>query len=140
MESFNFISVVPDEGRTFIFGSWVYIANCRGGFNIHPADTGKLKASTLASHHDIGEPAADLGETQLFNLLDKIAMDEGANIGQKATLASSMDIFFDMMVIHNLHVEIVELEFGLCFQFNRRVQTRSGVGDVSFPLQKAASL
>jgi hypothetical protein len=33
MASFNFTSVVLDEGTTFIFGSWIYVADGLGGFN-----------------------------------------------------------------------------------------------------------
>jgi hypothetical protein len=36
MASFN-SSVVPEEGVTFIFGSWVGIANGQGSFNSHVA-------------------------------------------------------------------------------------------------------
>jgi hypothetical protein len=32
MASFNFTSAVLDEGTTFTFGSWIFIANGSGGF------------------------------------------------------------------------------------------------------------
>jgi hypothetical protein len=45
MVSFNFTSVVLDEGTTFIFGSWICIANGLGGFNSHLVDSRKLETS-----------------------------------------------------------------------------------------------
>jgi hypothetical protein len=35
MASFNFTSTMLDEGTTFVFGSWICIANGLGGFNSH---------------------------------------------------------------------------------------------------------
>jgi hypothetical protein len=46
MASFSFTSTVLDEGTTFIFGSWICIANGLGGFNSHLADSRKPEAST----------------------------------------------------------------------------------------------
>jgi hypothetical protein len=43
MISFDFTSVVPNKGTTFIFDSWVCIANGLGGFNGHLADTRELE-------------------------------------------------------------------------------------------------
>jgi hypothetical protein len=45
MASFDFTSVVLDEGTTFIFGSWIYIANGSGGFNSHLVDTREPETS-----------------------------------------------------------------------------------------------
>jgi hypothetical protein len=39
MASFNFTSAVLDEGTTFIFGSWICVANGLGGFNSHLANS-----------------------------------------------------------------------------------------------------
>jgi hypothetical protein len=33
MASFDFIRAMLDEGTTFIFGSWICVANGSGGFN-----------------------------------------------------------------------------------------------------------
>jgi hypothetical protein len=35
MASFNFTSTVLDEGTTFIFSSWICVANSLGGFSSH---------------------------------------------------------------------------------------------------------
>jgi hypothetical protein len=39
MASFHFTSTVLDEGTTFIFSSWICIANGSGGFNSHLANS-----------------------------------------------------------------------------------------------------
>jgi hypothetical protein len=46
ISSFDFTSAVLDEGTTFIFSSWVYIASGSGSFNSHLADTREAEAST----------------------------------------------------------------------------------------------
>jgi hypothetical protein len=46
MASFYFTSTVLDEGTTFIFGSWICVANGLGGFNGHLANFKKPEAST----------------------------------------------------------------------------------------------
>jgi hypothetical protein len=37
--SFDFTSAVLDKGTTFIFGSWICVANGLGGFNSHLANS-----------------------------------------------------------------------------------------------------
>jgi hypothetical protein len=44
MAYFDFTSAMLDQGTTFIFGSWICIANGSGGFNNHLAKTSKLEA------------------------------------------------------------------------------------------------
>jgi hypothetical protein len=53
MASFSFTSIVLDEGTTFIFGSWICVANGSGGFNGHLADSRKPKASTASRCSDL---------------------------------------------------------------------------------------
>jgi hypothetical protein len=55
MVSFNFTSVVLDEGTAFTFGSWLCIADDGGGFNSHHAETSEPTASTPPSCHDIDD-------------------------------------------------------------------------------------
>jgi hypothetical protein len=45
MASLSFTSDVLDEGPTFIFGSWICVANSLGGFNSHLIDSRKPEAS-----------------------------------------------------------------------------------------------
>jgi hypothetical protein len=53
MASFSFTSIVLDEGTTFIFSSWICVANGLGGFNVHLANSRKLEASTPTRGSDL---------------------------------------------------------------------------------------
>jgi hypothetical protein len=48
MASFDFTNAVLDEGTTFIFGTWVCIANGSSGFNSHLVDTREPEALAVA--------------------------------------------------------------------------------------------
>jgi hypothetical protein len=43
--SFSFTSTMLDEGTTFVFGSYICVANGLGGFNSHLVDSRKPEAS-----------------------------------------------------------------------------------------------
>src|SRR6185437_15279379 len=43
MATFAFSTRAPPQGATFIFGSWVYIANGLGGFDSHLTNSPTLK-------------------------------------------------------------------------------------------------
>jgi hypothetical protein len=53
MASFNFTSVVLDEGTTFIVGSWICVANGLGGFNSHLANSREPEASSSTPSSDL---------------------------------------------------------------------------------------
>jgi hypothetical protein len=55
MASFDFTSIMLDEGTTFIFGSWICVTNGSGGFNSHLANTSKPEASSAARCSDLDE-------------------------------------------------------------------------------------
>ena len=61
MATFAFSTMTPPKGATFIFGSWVCIANGSGGFNSHLTDSPALKIITsedsnkLAGSNDHGD-------------------------------------------------------------------------------------
>jgi hypothetical protein len=55
MASFNFTSVVLDEGTTFIFGSWICIANGLGGFNSHLTNSKEPEASSTTPSSDLDD-------------------------------------------------------------------------------------
>jgi hypothetical protein len=55
MASLSFTSTVLDEGRTFIFGSWICVANGLGGFNGCLVDSRKPEASTPTRSSDPDE-------------------------------------------------------------------------------------
>jgi hypothetical protein len=72
MVSFNFMSTVLDEGTTFVFDSWICVANGLGGFNSHLVDSGKPEASTSTQHSDIDEFIDNLDELLLLDLVLQI--------------------------------------------------------------------
>ena len=55
MASFSFEPTVLDEGTTFLFGSWVCVADGSGGFNSHLADPINSRSSSPASPKGAGE-------------------------------------------------------------------------------------
>jgi hypothetical protein len=67
--SLNFTTVALEEGTTFIFSSWVCIANGAGDFRRHLIDTGEPEASAPTSHRDIDDLIEDLDEIQLSDLI-----------------------------------------------------------------------
>jgi hypothetical protein len=79
MASFNFTSVVLNEGTAFTFGSWVCIANGRGGFDSHLANTKEVEAYAPASCRDIDDLADDLGEIRLSDLNGNHEGESGFN-------------------------------------------------------------
>jgi hypothetical protein len=72
MVSFNFTSAMLDEGTTFIFDSWICVANGLGGFNSHLVDSKKLEDSTPARHSDLDEFIDNLDELLLPDLVLQI--------------------------------------------------------------------
>jgi hypothetical protein len=74
MASFNFTTVALEEGATFIFDSWVCVANGAGNFRQHLIDTRKLEASASASHRDIDNLIQDLDEIQLSDLIKTLTI------------------------------------------------------------------
>jgi hypothetical protein len=78
MASFDFTSAVLDEGTTFIFGSWVCIANGSGGYNSRLADTKEPEVPTTPSHRDANDVADGLNGIQFSDLIGNNASHLGA--------------------------------------------------------------
>jgi hypothetical protein len=74
MVFFNFTSAMLNEGTTFIFGSWICIANSLGGFNSHLVDSRKPEASTTNQGSDLDEFIDNLDELLLPGLVLHIKM------------------------------------------------------------------
>jgi hypothetical protein len=74
MASFSSTSTVLDEGTTFIFGSWICVANSLGGFNGHLADSRKPEASTPTRRSNLDEFIDNLNELLLPDLAGEIEM------------------------------------------------------------------
>jgi hypothetical protein len=60
------------EGTTFIFGSWICVANGLGGFNSHLATSRKPEASTPTRRSDLNEFIDNLNELLLPDLVRHI--------------------------------------------------------------------
>jgi hypothetical protein len=69
MASLSFTSTMLDEGTTFIFGSWICVANGLGGFNSHIVDSNKPETSTPTRHNDLDEFIDNLDELLLPDLV-----------------------------------------------------------------------
>jgi hypothetical protein len=53
MATFTFSTVEPPQGATFVFGSWVSVANGSGGFDSHLTNSPMLKATTSEGSHKL---------------------------------------------------------------------------------------
>jgi hypothetical protein len=72
MASFNFTSVVLDEGTTFIFGSWICVANGLGGFNSHLANSKEPEASSSTPSSDLDKFIDNLDDMLFPDLAQQI--------------------------------------------------------------------
>jgi hypothetical protein len=69
MASFNFTSAMLDEGTTFIFGSWICVANGLGGYNSHLVDSREPEASTSTQSSNLNKFINNRDELLLPNLV-----------------------------------------------------------------------
>jgi hypothetical protein len=74
MVSLSFTSTVLDEGTTFTFSSWIYVANSLGGFNSHLVDSRKPEASAPTRCSNLNEFIDNLDELLLPDLARQIEM------------------------------------------------------------------
>src|SRR6185369_11505061 len=72
MSSLNFNHAVLDAGTTFVFASWVCIANGLGGFNSHLANPMESEPRSPASRNNLGEFVENSGEILLLELAKEI--------------------------------------------------------------------
>jgi hypothetical protein len=68
MASFNITSAVLDEGTTFIFSSWICVANGLGGFNTHLANSKEPEASSSTPSSDLDDFIDNLDDMLLPDL------------------------------------------------------------------------
>ena len=73
MATFTFSATAPPQGVTFIFGSWVCVANGSGGFDSHLTNPPTLKATTSESSNKFAG-SDDHGVMLLPNLAKEIEM------------------------------------------------------------------
>jgi hypothetical protein len=69
MAQFNFTSAVLNEGTTFIFGSWICVANGLRGFNSHLVNSREPETSSSTRSSDLDEFIDNLDELLLPNLV-----------------------------------------------------------------------
>ena len=84
MATFAFSTMTPPRGATFIFGSWVCIANGSGGFDSHLADLPTLKATSSESFNKLAR-SDDHGIMLLPDLAKEIEMKLEDNSGSTRT-------------------------------------------------------
>jgi hypothetical protein len=71
MATFAFSTMMPPQGATFIFGSWVCVANGSGGFDSHLTYSPTLKISTSEDSNKLAR-SCDRGVTLLPDLAKEI--------------------------------------------------------------------
>jgi hypothetical protein len=94
MASFNFIRSVPSQGTTFIFGSWVCIANGVGNFRRFLID---MRPKTFAADpcSDLDKFVDELDNLPLHTSAAQIEMESapGSTSSGVATTSPSLDLF-----------------------------------------------
>jgi hypothetical protein len=90
MASFNFTSAVLDEGTTFIFGSWICVANALGGFNSHLANSKEPEASSSTPSSNLHEFIDNLDDMLLPDLAQQI---EKISIFNATSTRDAPDLF-----------------------------------------------
>ena len=73
MATFSFRNVAPLQGATFVFGSWVCIANGSGGFDSHLTNLPTLKATSSESSNKLAG-SGDHGAMLLPDFAKEIEM------------------------------------------------------------------
>jgi hypothetical protein len=73
MASLSFTSTMLNEATTFVFGSWICVANGLGGFNSHLVDSRKPEASAPTRSSDLNElllrdPPRQIERTSIFDI------------------------------------------------------------------------
>ena len=53
MATFAFNTMAPPQGATFVFGSWVYVANGSSGFDSHLTNSPTMKTTTSESSNKL---------------------------------------------------------------------------------------
>ena len=80
MAIFNFSTAMLEESTTFIFGSWICVADGQRGFHSHFADTTEPKIDQLGIPDSATELADNLNKIQFFYLLEKQPSNNQENI------------------------------------------------------------
>ena len=65
MASFDLINAVPEQGTTFMIGSWVYVANGLGGYDSHLANPKEQEVVSTKQSRLVDDPVDNISETLL---------------------------------------------------------------------------
>ena len=84
MATFAFSTMALPQGATFLFGSWVYVANGSGGFDSHLTNSPTLKISTSEDSNKLAI-SRDRGVMLLPDLAREIEMKLEDNSGSTRT-------------------------------------------------------
>jgi hypothetical protein len=90
MASFNFTSAVLNEGTTFIFSSWICVANGLGGFNSHLANSKEPEATSSTRSSDLDDFIDNLNDMPLPDLAQQI---EKISIFNATSTLDATDLF-----------------------------------------------
>jgi hypothetical protein len=78
MASFQFTRSVPSQGTTFVFGSWVCIADGAGNFHRFLIDM-KLKTPVAGSHSDLDKFIDDLDDLSILGSATRIEEESASS-------------------------------------------------------------
>jgi hypothetical protein len=132
MAYFCFTITMLDAGTTFIFSSWIYVANGLGGFNSHLSDSRKLEASTPTRSSDLDKFVDSLDELLLPDHTGEIEMTSifyatsthaapgllGSDLNQSDKAAQSMSL-------SDLEIRETPLVWAPPFLITTQTQTKS---------------
>jgi hypothetical protein len=88
MATFRFSRSVPSQGTTFVFGSWVCIADGVGDFRRFLVDM-KPKTSTADLHSDLDKFVDDLDNLSTCASTTKIEMESAPRLTSSSVAATS---------------------------------------------------
>jgi hypothetical protein len=91
MASFQFTRSVPSQGTTFVFGSWVCVADGASSFRRFLVDM-KPKTSTAGSHSDLDKFVDDLNDLSILGSATRTEEE----FASKATSSSAATTFFGL--------------------------------------------
>jgi hypothetical protein len=94
MASFQFTRSVPSQGTTFIFGSWVCVADGEGDFRRFLVDM-KPKTPTAFSQSDLDKFVDDLDDLSIHGSATKIEEESASSMTSSgaATTFLGLDLF-----------------------------------------------
>jgi hypothetical protein len=94
MASFKFTSVVPPQGTTFVFGSWVCVADGAGSFRRFLIDM-KPKTPTASFHSDLDEFVDNLDDLLIHGSATRTEEESafGTTPSSTATTLLGLDSF-----------------------------------------------